>query len=223
MAEEEEEVKLHGFWASPFVYKVIWSLKFKGIKYDYIEEDLSNKSQLLSQYNPIHQKVPVLVHGGKPIAESHVILEYIEETWPHSPLLPNNALDRALARFWIHFGTQNGWTFYSFFIASEAAKEAAAKDVVELLKLLEEQCLGNKKFFGGGKLNLVDISFGWLTLWFDCIQEVVGIKVLEPTTLPRLHAWATIFKDHPLIKESLPDPQKLLAHYRRLREIHAKN
>lgn len=100
-------MKLFGFWASPFPARVHWTLKLKGVEYEHIEENLSAKSPLLLQYNPIHKGVPVLVHNGEPLAESLVIMEYIDETWKQNPILPDDPYERALARFWAKFVDDN--------------------------------------------------------------------------------------------------------------------
>lgn len=104
---EESRVTLHGTWTSPYTKRVELALKVKGIHYDYVHEDLKNKSPLLLKYNPVYKKVPVLVHNGKAISESQVILEYIDETWKNGPrLLPDDSYKRAQVRFWAGFFQQ---------------------------------------------------------------------------------------------------------------------
>lgn len=99
-----EKVELFGNPGSAFSCRVELALKLKGVDYEFFLEDLSNKSPLLLQYNPIYKKIPVLVHNGNPISESSLILEYIDETWKHKfQILPEDPYEKANARFWAKF------------------------------------------------------------------------------------------------------------------------
>ncbi|OMP07865.1 hypothetical protein COLO4_06993 [Corchorus olitorius] len=215
------EVKLLGTWPSPFYYRVVWALKLKGIAYEFIEEDLGNKSPLLLQYNPVHKKIPVLVHNGKPICESMIILEYIEQVWPQNPLLPSDPYERAIARFWIKFTEDKSLAIWMVFGTKGEEQEKAVKDCLEMLKTIEEHALGDsqKKLFGGDEINMVDIAFGQLAYWLQCIEQVSGVKLLEASKFPRLQTWVENFKQVPIIKQNLPDRDEMLAFFKTRREM----
>lgn len=106
----------------------------------------------------------------------------------------------------------------AFLRTTGKAQRQAVDEGLQVLKVLEEHGLGDKKFFGGESINLVDISFGWLADWFQEMEEVAGVKLIEPGNLPRLHAWVQNFKSIPVIRENLPDRKKLSCYFGRIRE-----
>ena len=107
-----DQVTLLDFWASPFGMRVRIALAEKGVKYEYSEQDLRNKSALLLQMNPVHKKIPVLVHNGKPVCESLIIVQYIDDVWKEkAPLLPSDPYQRAQSRFWADFVDKKVWRF----------------------------------------------------------------------------------------------------------------
>ncbi|XP_055812529.1 probable glutathione S-transferase [Solanum dulcamara] len=204
------DVKLLGLWYSPFSKRVEWALKTKGMEYEYIEEDLQNKSSLLLQSNPIHKTVPVLIHNGKPICESIVILEYIDETFEGPSILPKNPYDRALARFWVKFFDDKVPAMRKSIFLKGEEQEKAKEEVCEMLKILENE-LKDRKFFVGDKFGFVDIAANATALWFGVLEEVSGIVLVTRKKFPNLCAWRDEY--YLQNREYLPPREKLLAHY----------
>lgn len=216
----EEEVKLLGAWGSPFSWRVEVALKMKGVEYEYFDEDLMNrpKSSLLLEYNPVHKKIPVLVHNGKPIAESLVILEYIDEIWNDRPviLLPQDPRDRAIARFWAKFMDDNcAPALWRSCRREGIERENAFEEACALLNVLEAELKDKqKRFFGGDTIGFVDIAGNFIGYWIGVIQEVAGVRLLTPEKFPLLCKWCCEFQNFPIIKENLPPREQLFAFFK---------
>ncbi|KAK7318844.1 hypothetical protein RJT34_03551 [Clitoria ternatea] len=213
-----KDVKVVSFWPSPFAIRAEWALKLKGVEYEYIEEDVFNKSTLLLELNPVHKKVPVLVHNNKPIAESFVILEYIDEVWNHYPLLPQHPYHRAHARFWANFAEQK--LMESAWVATctrEDVQENAMKAAREIMEKIEEEIKG-KKYFGGENIGYLDIVLGWISYWIPVWEEVGLRQIIDPLKYPAISAWMINFVSNPLIKDTLPPRDKLLAYFHSLKQ-----
>ncbi|XP_052193193.1 glutathione transferase GST 23-like [Diospyros lotus] len=223
MAEigEGEEVKLLGVWFSPFVSRVKWALKMKGIQYEYLEDDLANKSPLLLQSNPFYRKVPVLLHHAKPIAESIIILEYIDQIWRSNPILPPEPHQRALARFWAKFAEDKFTEVVRrVLLVDGEEKKRAEKEAQEALAVLEGELKSKgSKFFGGEAIGLVDLVMGWIAIWLEPIEQVSGAKVFDPEKFPSLKAWMEAFVELPLIQDCSPSKASLVPALQQVRDI----
>ncbi|CAI0556318.1 unnamed protein product [Linum tenue] len=203
---DQGEVKLLKTWSSLFGLRVVWALKLKGIPYESVDEDLTNKSDLLLQYNPVHTKVPVLIHNGKSICESLVILEYIDETWSQNPprLLPRDPIQRASARFWAKF-------------MDGREQEEGVASIAENLKLLEAELEG-KKFLGGEEIGIPDFALGWLVNLVPVFEEILGLKIVDEERHPSLSEWSRRISDIPVIEESWPPRDKLVTKWAAIRD-----
>ncbi|XP_031252913.1 probable glutathione S-transferase [Pistacia vera] len=203
------QVKLLGFWCSPFSFRVEWALKLKGVDYDYSEEDIFNKSSTLLELNPVHKKVPVVVHDNKVIFESFVILEYVDETWEQNPLLPKDPYERAVARFWAKFAEEKllyaSWT--AMWSKGET-QEKAVKESIEALEKIEGE-FKEKKHFEEESIGYLDLAVGWIAYWLPVWQEVGSVQIFNQEKFPAITAWMAKFLSHPVIKDNLPPKDKM--------------
>ncbi|KAD6794382.1 hypothetical protein R6Q59_028620 [Mikania micrantha] len=213
-----EEVILLDFWASMYGMRVRIALAEKGVPYEYRDEDLKNKSQLLLESNPIHKKIPVLIHNGNPICESSIIVEYIDQVWNHTaPLFPSDAYGKARARFWANFIDNKIYQIgRNLYTTKGEEHEASRKDFLECLKLLQHE-LGDKPYFGGESFGYLDVSFIPFYSWFQA-YETYGNFNFEHDC-PKLIAWAKrCIQNKPSVSTTLPDLPKVFAFVQHLRK-----
>ncbi|KAI3770037.1 hypothetical protein L6452_01157 [Arctium lappa] len=203
-----DDVVLLNFWASPFGARVKIALAEKGVvNYDYKEEKLADKSSLLLKMNPVHKKVPVLIHHGKPICESNIIVQYIDETWQNDdpPLLPSDPYLKAQARFWADF-VDSKVRFSGIWRTKGEEQESAKKEFIDLLKVLEGQ-LGEKPYLIGESFGYADIAVIPLSCWFYALETVGKMNIGQEC--PKLIEWVERCMERESVSKSLPDPHKI--------------
>ncbi|XP_055825013.1 probable glutathione S-transferase parC [Solanum dulcamara] len=214
-----DEVILLDFWASMFGMRLRIALAEKEVKYEHKEEEglISNKSPLLLEMNPIHKKVPVLIHNGKPICESLIGVEYIEEVWKDkAPLLPTDPYDRAQARFWADYIDKKLYdSARKIWGTKGEEQEAGKKKFIEVLKVLEG-ALGDEPYFGGDNFGFVDIALIGFYSWFYA-YETYGNFSTE-AECPKFVAWAKRCMLRDSVAKSLPDQHKVLEFVKMLRQ-----
>ncbi|RMG14904.1 MAG: maleylacetoacetate isomerase [Deltaproteobacteria bacterium] len=96
-------MKLYGYWRSSCTYRVRIALYHKGIPFETVPVHLveGGGAQHQAPYrslNPMRQVPYLELPDGRGIAQSMAILEYLEETHPTPPLLPEHPLERARVR-----------------------------------------------------------------------------------------------------------------------------
>lgn len=95
-------MKLHTYYRSSASYRVRIALNLKGLEAEHLPVHLTRDGgeQFLAKFRATNPAalVPVLEDGSERIAQSLAIIEYLDERYPESPLLPASAADRAWVR-----------------------------------------------------------------------------------------------------------------------------
>ena len=85
----------------PRSHEVRMVLAGKGVTADWIIIDPENPPEDLSELNP-NNSIPTLVDRDLVLYEPHVIMEYLDERFPHPPLLPVYPVARAKSRLMMY-------------------------------------------------------------------------------------------------------------------------
>ncbi|XP_006855601.2 probable glutathione S-transferase [Amborella trichopoda] len=212
------KVSLLDFWVSPFGMRARIALAEKGVEFERQEEDLfGGKSDLLLSSNPVYKKVPVLLHDAKPVCESLIILNYIDDAWPEKPLLPQCPYERAQARFWADFTDKIFETGSNVWRSKGQAQEEAKKEFIDSIKLLEG-ALGEKKYFGGETFGFADIATIAIASWFYAYETCGGFKLADEC--PKFAAWMKRCGERESVSTVLPEPSKVYEFVCMMKKMH---
>jgi maleylacetoacetate isomerase len=94
-------MKLHNYFRSSASFRVRIALELKGLGYEYLPVHLVKGEHRQEKYAALSpsQLVPTLeLEDGQLLSQSMAIIEYLDETHPHPPLLPSDPVGRAQVR-----------------------------------------------------------------------------------------------------------------------------
>ena len=128
-------VLYHGL-ASTCSKKVRLALYEKGLAFESRLLDLQKFEQHAPEYVALNPDgvVPTLVHNGRPVVESSVIVEYIDDAFPTTPLRPADAYARGQMRLWTKFSDEVAYKAVfapTWEILSKRAKDSFSEDKLQ--------------------------------------------------------------------------------------------
>lgn len=129
-----------------------------------IEEVLSgHNNEDLIALNP-NNTTPTFVDRNLVLYESRVIMEYLDERFPHPPLMPVDPVVRAKTRMVLHYIEKDLYGLLDDVKSSGEKKSSAAKQKLKENLLLSLDFIQGKKYFLSDDFSIIDCSMAPI-LW----------------------------------------------------------
>ncbi|MGM0783417.1 MAG: stringent starvation protein SspA [Pseudomonadota bacterium] len=172
-----------------FSHRVRIVLAEKGVAVDIVEVSGDQRPEELADLNP-YNSVPTLLDRDLVLYESKVMMEYLDERFPHPPLLPVYPVARAQSRLWMH-RIEREWC-----PLVEQIERGGKKDVEKSRKELRESLVGispifeDMPYFMSEEFSLVDCCIAPI-LWR---MPELGIELPEKQVKPLISYMDRLFE-----------------------------
>jgi glutathione S-transferase len=196
------EIELFTSKLCPFAHRVQLALLQKEIDFWHTEIDLADKPEWFLVIAPLGE-VPVIRHEDRFVANSSVILEYLEDVYPAPSLRPSEPGKLASCRFWMRYADDRLAPAIEQCIGAETpdAQAASASELRERLTFIEREGLarcGRGPFWLGRDPSILDFAF------YPFFERLPAIQQLRPVALPlmsiRLRYWLDAMRDLDSVK-----------------------
>ena len=190
---------------SHYSHRVRIVLAEKGVAVETIDVDSDNKPEDLAALNP-YNTLPTLVDRDLVLYEADIMMEYLDERFPHPPLFPVYPVARAQSRLWI-FRIQKDWCSLvdSIIVGSGTSSqvEKTRKDLRESLISIAP-IFGEKPFFMSDEFTIVDCCVTPI-LWR---LPVMGIELPKTKTTKPLLDYRDRLFERESVMASLSEQEK---------------
>ncbi|MEJ2609243.1 MAG: glutathione S-transferase N-terminal domain-containing protein [Candidatus Thiodiazotropha sp.] len=200
VASKRSVMVLYSDPTDPYCHRVRLVLTEKNITYEIEDIDPVNLPEEVMELNP-YGTLPTLVDRDLKLYESRIIMEYLDERFPHPPLLPVDPVSRSTSRL-LMYRVDNDW--YSLMNIIMSGKKDAAKARKELRESLMTTApvFNAKTFFMSDEFSLVDCAIAPL-LWR--LPEL-GIEI--PASATGLHEYCKRLFDKESFIKSLSEAEQ---------------
>lgn len=186
-----------------YSHRVRIVLAEKGINVDIVSVDTGNPPEDLIDLNP-YNTVPTLVDRDLVLYDSQVIMEYLDERFPHPPLMPVDPVSRANNRLMLHRIEQDLYTqLHTALNAGEKAAAKAKKEIRESLVVISP-IFEQKPYFLSDEFTLVDCALAPL-LW-----RLPSLNIALPKQASAMQAYAERIFARESFQESLSEAEREL-------------
>jgi len=184
----------------PYCHRVRIVLAEKGIAVDIVDVDANHLPEEVLEFSP-YGTVPCLVDRDLRLYESRIIMEYLDERFPHPPLLPVDPVARANARLFM-YRVERDWFSLMGTIAKgdPGAAEKARKALRDSL-VATAPVFGAKRFFMSDEISLVDCCIAPM-MWR---LPVLGIEL--PAQAKEVQDYSKRIFKWPAFKASLTEAE----------------
>ncbi len=190
--------------ASQYCHRVRIVLAEKGVTVDIEDVDPEAIPNEVLEYNP-YGTLPTLVDRDLILYESKVMMEYLDERFPHPPLLPVYPVTRALSRQYM-YRIERDWCAS----ADQILAHGDSRKVDKLRKELRESILATAPifaempFFMNEEFTLVDCCIAPL-LWR---LEILGIKLPNNRQTKPMMGYMQKLFERPAFRQSLTEAER---------------
>ncbi|MEX2364961.1 MAG: glutathione S-transferase N-terminal domain-containing protein [Pseudohongiellaceae bacterium] len=190
---------------SQYSHRVRIVLAEKGVTVDIVDVDINNKPEDLADLNP-YNSLPTLVDRDLVLYEPNIMMEYLDERFPHPPLFPVYPVARAQSRLWM-YRIQRDWCGLVDMLqegkGSAAEQEKARKELKDGITAIAP-IFAEKPFFMSEEFTIVDCCVIPI-LWR--LPEI-GVTLPDTKASKPLLDYRTRLFDREAIQESLSEQEK---------------